>query len=134
MHNNFDFNQFDQEWIRLGREVCQAIYTNPRVQEIKNSLYKNRFLTLKEKSDFINLCDQIKYELIFAKFGKEDTETYKLFSKQWQEWFREKGVESQRDSGQRRSVDHILFGSTPDPARFLLHFEEEIMGSLKSTV
>ncbi len=128
---SFDFTEFDEIWSKLGKEICQAIYTNPRSQEIKNSLQKNGFLTLEEKSDFINICDQTKYKVIFAKFGEEGTESYKKFSEAWKEWFQKKGVESQKDRGQRSSVDHILFGSTPDPAPFLLHFEEEMLGSMK---
>jgi hypothetical protein len=41
-------------------------------------------------------------------------------------------VGSNKDRGQRNSVEHILFGSTPDPVQFLMHFEHEIMGSMKS--
>ncbi len=128
---SFDFTEFDNIWSLLGKEICQAIYINPRSQEIKNSLQKNGFLTLEEKSDFINICDQTKYKIIFAKFGEEGSEGYKKFSEAWKEWFQKKGVESQKDRGQRSSVDHILFGSTPDPAPFLLHFEEEMLGSMK---
>ncbi|MFA5991463.1 MAG: hypothetical protein WC794_04430 [Candidatus Doudnabacteria bacterium] len=128
---SFDFTEFDELWLKLGREICQAIYVTPRTQEIKNSLQQNGFLTLEEKSDFINICDQTKYKVIYEKFGQEGTESYKKFSKAWEEWFQKKGVESQHDRGQRSSVDHILFGSTPDPAPFLLHFEEEMLGSMK---
>lgn len=131
MSYGFDFAKFDQDWTRLGREVCQAIYINPRIQEIKHALQKNGFLTLEEKSDFINLCDQVKYDLIFDKYGREETDSYRQFSQDWQQWFREKGVESQHDRGQRSSVDHILFGSTPDPVQFLLHFEQEMLGSMQ---
>src|SRR5690348_15595919 len=129
MTQNFDFQQFDDEWSLLGKEICQAIYISPRAQEIKNSLQKNQFLTLEEKSEFINLCDKVKYDLIFAKYGAEGSEGYNAFSKAWMEWFQKKGVGSEQNRGQRNSVEHILFGSTPDPARFLLHFEEEMLGS-----
>lgn len=125
------FDEFDQEWLQLGRKICQKIYTNERVQEIKNSLQKNGFLTLEEKSEFINLCDKIKYEVIFEKYGQENSEGYKVFSSAWKDWFQQKGVESSHDRGQRNSVEHILFGSTPDPEQFLLHFEHEILGTMK---
>ncbi len=126
-----DINQFEQEWTRLGIEICQAVYTNPETQNIKTALVKNGFLTLEEKSKFIDICDKTKYELIYAKHGEEGTEGYKKFSQAWKQWFQAKGVESQQNRGQRNSVDHILFGSTPDPVQFLLHFEHEIMGSMK---
>jgi hypothetical protein len=126
-----DFDKFDAEWTQLGREICQAVYVNPKIQEIKHALQKNGFLTLEEKSEFINICDKTKYELIYATYGAEGSDGYKKFSQAWEDWFQQKGVGSSQNRGQRNSVEHILFGSTPDPAQFLLHFEEEIMGSLK---
>ena len=129
--SSIDFQDFETEWVQLGREICQAVYTNPRMQEIKNQLQKNGFLTLEEKSEFINICDTIKYELIYKKYGDEHSQGYKTFSAAWQDWFQEKGVGSNQNRGQRNSVDHILFGSTPDPIQFLLHFEEEMLGSMK---
>lgn len=127
-----DFEEFDKAWTQLGREICQAVYTNSRIQEIKHSLQKNGFLSLDEKSEFINICDNTKYELIYKKYGDAKSEGYLEFSKAWEDWFQKKGVGSTQNRGQRNSVEHILFGSTPDPEQFLLHFEEEIMGSLKS--
>ena len=129
---HFDFADFDKEWAMLGREICQAIYTNPKSQQLKESLHKNGFLTLEEKSEFINICDQTKYEIIYAKYGKEGTDSYRQFSESWREWFQKKGVESQKERSQRSSVDHILFGSTPDPEPFLMHFEHEMLGSMKA--
>ena len=126
-----DIDQFEKEWSELGIEICQAVYVKPETQKLKNSLVKNGFLTLEEKSEFINICDQVKYEIIYAKYGPEGSEGYKNFSNNWQEWFQKKGVGSTQNRGQRNSVEHILFGSTPDPAPFLLHFEEETMGSLR---
>ncbi len=130
--DSFDLNQFEQEWTQLGREICQAVYVNPRIQEIKHSLQKNGFLTLEEKSEFINICDKTKYDVIYTKYGQENSEGYKNFSVAWKDWFQEKGVSSVQNRGQRNSVDHILFGSTPDPKQFLLYFEQEILGSMKS--
>ncbi|HVY67849.1 MAG TPA: hypothetical protein VHA30_03070 [Patescibacteria group bacterium] len=127
----FNFQDFDREWTLLGKDICQAVYTNPEVQKLKYALQKNGFLTLEEKSQFINICDKTKYEVIYSRYGQENSDSYKRFSDSWKSWFQAKGVESQKNRGQRSSVDHILFGSTPDPVPFLLHFEEEILGSLK---
>jgi len=129
--NNFDVDDFEKRWSLLGKEICQAIYILPRAQEIKNALQKNGFLTLEEKSDFINICDKTKYEQIYKQHGPEGSEGYKKFSNEWQQWFQKKGVGSSQNRGQRNSVEHILFGSTPDPAQFLLHFEEEMLGSIR---
>jgi hypothetical protein len=36
-------------------------------------------------------------------------------------------VGSSQHRGQRNSVEHILFGSTPDPVQFLNNFEQEAL-------
>ncbi len=129
--SGFDFDSFDRQWLQLGREICQAIYTQKNMQKLKHSLQKKGYLSLDEKSEFINICNQIKYQVIYDKYGQPDSEGYKEFSDSWQNWFEVKGVESQKGRIQRSSVDHILFGSTPDPEPFLLHFEEEMLGSME---
>jgi hypothetical protein len=126
-----DFIDFEKEWTEVGAEICQALYIKPEIQKVKSALQKNGFLTLEEKSIFIDICDQTKYEVIYKKFGEKDSEGYRDFSKNWQNWFTNKGVKSKEKRTQHSSVDHILFGSTPDPVQFLLHFEEEILGSLQ---
>lgn len=131
MSNHFNVAEFEKIWTKLGREICQAIYTNPEVQEIKTSLLKNGFLSLEQKSKFIDICDRTKYEVIYSQYGKEGSDGYKQFSQNWESWFQEKGVGSKMDRGQRNSVEHILFGSTPDPEQFLKHFEQEMLGSMR---
>lgn len=129
--SNFDVAEFEKEWTELASEICQNIYVKPEIQKLKTSFQKNGFLSLEEKSKFIDICDTTKYEVIYKRYGKEDTEGYKEFSQMWSNWFQQKGVESQTHRDQTSSVDHILFGSTPDPEQFLLHFEQEIFGHLK---
>lgn len=123
---NMDVSQFENEWTDLATQICRAIYHHPRVEELKAALTKNGFLTLEEKSDFINLSDKIKYEMIYSKYGPEVSQGYKDFSEAWKQWFQFKGVSSAKDRGQRNSVDHILYGSTPDPVEFLMNFEKEV--------
>jgi hypothetical protein len=130
-NSTIEFEEFEKNWTQLGSEICQAVYINKTIQQLKHNLQKNGFLTLEEESEFINICDKTKYDVIYAKFGAEGTEGYKKFSQAWETWFQQKGVGSSQNRGQRNSVEHILFGSTPDPKQFLLHFEEEMLGSLK---
>lgn len=129
---NLDAEEFEKKWREIGVEICQAVYTKEETQKLKNALQKNGYLSLEEKSQFIDICDNTKYEVIYSRFGEPNTETYKEFSTAWQNWFKEKGVKSKQESKQESSVDHILYGSTPDPIQFLNRFEEEIMGSLAS--
>lgn len=120
-------NDFECEWYELGVVICHKIFENPKVRQLKENLSKKGFLTLEEKSEFINISDTTKYELIYQKYGEEGTEGYKKFSEYWEKWFQTKGVSSQKERGQRNSVDHILFGSTPDPVEFLNNFEKECL-------
>jgi hypothetical protein len=127
-----DLNTFEEDWRKLCVEVCQAVYIQKETQTLKNILQTNGFLSVGEKSQFIEICDKFKYVVIEKKFGKEGSEGYKTFSKNWAEWFQKKGVESEHSKGQRDSVEHIMFGSTPDPEKFLLNFEHEVLGSIKN--
>lgn len=127
----FDLAEFEKQWLNDARKICQAIYVKKESQLLKAALIKNGFLSLEEKSKFIDLCDMTKYEYIYSKYGAEGSEGYKKFSEDWKAWFQLKGVGSSKNRGQRNSVEHILFGSTPDPDQFLNHFEHEIMGSMK---
>ncbi|PIR96161.1 MAG: hypothetical protein COT92_02495 [Candidatus Doudnabacteria bacterium CG10_big_fil_rev_8_21_14_0_10_42_18] len=125
-----DVSEFEKQWRILSAKICQTIYIKPEIQELKKVLQSKGFLSVEEKSQFIDICDRIKYEVIQKQYGNEGTGSYKEFSEQWKEWFQNKGVESEHSKGQKDSVEHIMFGSTPDPARFLMNFEQEILGSL----
>lgn len=114
---------FEKEWGEVSKEICAAIHANPEVKKIKANLDKNGFLSLEEKSAFINLSDQIKYEVIYKKYGEEGSESYENFSAAWRKWFQEKGVESQKGKNGKTNVEHIMFGSTPDPVKFLTNFQ-----------
>ncbi len=126
-----EIEQFEKLWTEVSSEICQAMYIKSETQNLKSALQKKGYLTWEEKSQFIDICNLTKYEIIYRKFGPEGSEGYKQFSQDWQEWFTNKGVKSQEMRKQQSSVDHILFGSTPAPEQFLLHFEEEIMGSMQ---
>lgn len=126
LNNHFDAESFEKDWYALALEICKAIYHHPNIKSLKENYSKNGFLTLEEKSAFIDNCDMVKYQTIYEKYGPEGSEGYNKFSNYWKQWFQSKGVESLKHRGQRNSVDHIMFGSTPDPVAFLSKFEEEI--------
>lgn len=131
INNNYDTSDFENQWRILSIRISQTLYILPEIQRLKHSLQTNGFLTLEEKSKFINLCNQVKYQVIEEEYGKEGTEGYNKFNESWKAWFETKGVESEHSKGQRDSIEHIMFGSTPDPERFIMNFEQEIMGSIK---
>jgi len=126
MTQDQDFIRFEQEWAKLGNTICQSIYKDSRIQQLKSALQKKGFLNLEEKSEFLDICDSTKYKIIYATYGPEGSEGYNKFLETWSSWFQKKGVSSTACRSQRNSVDHIMFGSTPDPQEFLLNFEHEI--------
>ena len=130
--NQFDFKQFDQQWTTIGKEICQELYIDPRIQRIKREMQKHNSLNDEQINEFIKVCNATKYKVIYEKFGQEGTPGYEIFNRNWQAWFKEKNLKGGHvDSQQKSSVEHILIGSTPDPMLFLLHFEEEMLGSMK---
>ncbi len=119
-----DPQEFEKEWEQISKEICDAVYNHPEVIKIRRCLEKNGFLTLEEKSSFINISDKTKYDIIYKKYGHEGSEGYKEFSGDWEKWFQEKGVESQKGHDGKSNVEHIMFGSTPDPVKFLKRYKD----------
>lgn len=131
--DTFDLEKFEKKWTKLGKKICQAIYVSPQIQRIKRDLQKNHSLSDGQINDFINICNKLKYQMIYKEFGEQGTKAYDQFSRHWQMWFEQKGLDKKKNHTQRNSVEHVLMGSTPDPAVFLLRFEEEMLGSMKYT-
>ena len=129
--DKFDFKRFEKNWVRLGKEICQAVYINPKIQRIKRELQKNHSLNPEQVNEFINVCNEIKYQMIYAEFGKQGSLGYEQFNRNWKKWFEQKKMKNKKNRTQRNSVEHVLLGSTPDPAIFLLRYEEEMLGSMK---
>ncbi len=127
---NSDSVQFEREWTKLGLSICQTIYANPEIQKLKEALQKKGYLSIEEKGGFIDICNRIKYEMIFKTYGQEGSKGYSEFIGNWNSWFQIKAMNSMQDRSQRNSVDHILVGSTPDPEVFLLNFEKEVSENL----
>ncbi len=117
-----DQEVFEEIWTQLAEQICDAIYQDPRIQAMKQDFLHKGFLSLEQKSDFITTSDAIKYEIIHKKFGETETVGYKDFVTSWQLWFKNKSGHTPQVSGKAGIVEHILFGSTPDPEEFLRNY------------
>ncbi len=123
MNKVFNSEEFEKEWRALAQKICADVLAHPQIQELKAQLDTNGFLNLEQKSEFITAADKIKYDLIFEQYGSLDSDTYKQFRSFWQEWLKSKGVASMKvQSNTQSNVDHFLYGSTPDPEKFLKEF------------
>lgn len=119
-----DLQDFESQWTNLAQEIAKAIIHNLQIQELKAHLDRHDFLTDDERSQFIVIADKMKYDIIYERYGDKDSETYKKFRDFWQEWLKTKGVVSQNSPSRGDDlVEHFLYGSTPDPVRFLKEFK-----------
>lgn len=119
-----DLEEFEKEWIQIAEEVVKHLMSNPEIEKIKQHVRQNGHIQFEDRDQFINLVNKIKYEIIFDKFGEEDSEGYKEFSKSWQKWHRLRGTSMPKPENMfEDNIYHLLFGSTPDPDAFLKDFD-----------
>lgn len=119
-----DVDEFEKEWVALAEEIVRQVFANPDIQAIKDSLRENGFLTLEEKSKFILITDKTKYDIIYQKFGPDGSPGYNKFLNFWQKWLKYRGtMRDKPDNMFEENINHFLFGSTPDPERFLQEYD-----------
>ena len=115
---------FEKEWIRIAEEVVKNLMANPEIEQIKQKVRTQGHIQLEDREQFINLVNKIKYEVIFTQFGAEDTDSYKAFSKAWQNWHKLRATSIPKPENMYEdNIHHLLFGSTPDPDNFLRDFD-----------
>lgn len=116
-------DEFEKEWFGLAEEIVKRIFDNETIQQIKTDLRSKGALTWEQKSEFISIADQIKTDLIRERFGEENSESYRNFLGQWQNWQKERGRKRDRAANlYEENINHFLYGSTPDPEEFLKEF------------
>ena len=115
--------QFDGVWSAVGKEICEIVAQDPQTQDLQVVLRDKGYLNLEQKSQFIILVDSIKNQTIAQRFGVLGTSEYEEFRKLWAMWFAGKrGRRPASPHTRDEVVEHILFGSTPDPELFLRSF------------
>lgn len=119
-----DVEDFEKEWIKVTEDVVKHLMANEEIEKIKQKVRAQGHVEFEDRDQFINLVNEIKYDVIYAKYGKEDSETYKEFVKQWQRWHKLKATSLPRPQNMfEDNIYHLLFGSTPDPDKFLKDFD-----------
>lgn len=121
---SFEPAEFEKEWISLAENVVRKLLENEDIQRIKQHVRSQGHVTIVDRDQFIQLVNKIKYECIYEKFGPEDSESYKRFVDAWQNWQKLKGrARPQGENMFEDNINHLLYGSTPDPDRFLQDFD-----------
>lgn len=123
MPNLADVEEFEKEWVGLAEEVIRRIFKDPDIQILKTQLREKGQLSVPERSKFIIVVDKIKYDLIFKKYGPVESEGFKSFTRHWEQWLAHRGVARNKAHNLfEENINHLLFGSTPDPEKFLQEF------------
>lgn len=118
--------EFEKQWQELAQKIGKKIIEHPEIVALKKSLETNGYLTEEERSVFMVLADKIKYDLIYEIYGQHDSEGYGQFKEFWQKWLAENPtLKAKALNKSQESSNHFMYGSTPDPEKFLQEFESQ---------
>lgn len=118
-----DAQKFELEWRALAEQICLRIYQTPEVQAMKADFDANGRLSFEQKSRFIAIANEIKYEAIYEKYGVKGSDGFKNFTRHWQHWFENKGLPGEEQQNRKiTNSEHIIYSSTPDPEEFIANF------------
>lgn len=123
-NKNLDLAEFEKEWFKLNEEVIKELMANPEIEKIKQTVRSRGHVEFADRDEFINLLNQIKYRVIFDKYGNEDSDGYQAFAKAWQKWHNNKATALPKPQNMfEENIYHLLFGSSPNPDLFLKDFD-----------
>lgn len=120
----WDIEEFQKQWVKVAEEVVKQLMANKDIEKIKQKVRGQGHVEFEDRDQFINLVNEIKYDIIHKTFGEEGTEGYDSFQKAWQHWNKLKGTNLQKPGNMfEDNIYHLLLGSTPNPDFFLKDFD-----------
>ena len=121
---SFDPIEFEQEWVALNEGVIRDLLANPEIEAIKQKVRNQGHVAIEDRDQFIELVNQVKYQHIYDTYGTEGTAGYTQFVEAWQNWQKVKGpMRAKPENMFEDNINHLLYGSTPDPDMFLKDFD-----------
>lgn len=119
---SLDTRMFEAQWTELARQICQRIYAEPEIQQMKFRFQNSGVVSLQDRSDFITIANLVKYKVIHEIFGAEGSQGYTKFQEAWQHWFNTKTAPKfQLEHRKLTNAEHIVYSSTPSPEEFLIN-------------
>ncbi len=116
--------EFEKTWIETCEKIVKQLMADQDIQEIKDEVRGVGHVTDEHKDKFITKVNEIKSSIVEEAYGKPDSDTYLQFVHAWQHWQKQKGVERPKAENMfEENINHLLFGSTPDPDLFLRDFD-----------
>lgn len=120
---SWDPEEFEKNWIITCEKVVKQIMEDKDIQEIKEEVRGVGHVTDVHKDKFITKVNEIKNRIIEEAYGQSTSETYLQFVHAWQHWQKLKGKNRPKSENMfEDNINHLLFGSTPDPDLFLRDF------------
>lgn len=121
---SWDPEEFEKSWMECVDIMIKQIMADPTVQKVKDKVRNQGHILPEDRNEFIVIVNEIKNRVIAEKFGEPDSENYLDFVHAWQHWLKLRGKD--RPQGENMfedNVNHLLYGSTPDPNAFLRDFD-----------
>ncbi len=125
MENNIDLDpeKFEKVWIACVEKIVADIMADSDIETIKQEVRTQGHVTEEHKQKFITKVNEIKNQHIEAEFGKEGGESYTEFVHAWEKWLKFRGKDRPKSQNMfEENINHLLYGSTPDPDLFLRDF------------
>lgn len=118
-----DAEEFERIWISCNEGIIKDIMADSDIEQIKQEVRNKGHVTDEHKDQFIRKVNEIKNKHINKQFGDLGTEDYTKFIRQWENWQRLRGKDRPKPENMfEDNINHLLYGSTPDPDLFLRDF------------
>lgn len=119
----WDPEVFEKNWITTCEKIVKLIMEDKDIEEIKHEVRTVGHVTDEHKDKFITKVNEIKNHIIETSYGPSGSDTYLQFVHAWQHWQKLKGKNRPKSENMfEDNINHLLFGSTPDPDLFLRDF------------
>ncbi len=120
----WDPEEFEKSWVKCVEGIVEDIMANSDIQQIKEEVRTKGHIAPEHVDQFIVKVNEIKNSHVESQYGKEGSETYLKFVHSWQHWQKLRGkLRPKAANMYEDNINHLLFGSTPDPDMFLRDFD-----------
>lgn len=119
----WDPADFEKTWVACVEKIIHDIMADKEIQEIKDEVRSVGHVTAEHKNRFIIKVNEIKNKYIESQYGVPGSDTYTRFVRSWEHWQKLKGKDRPKPENMfEENINHLLYGSTPDPDLFLRDF------------
>ena len=120
----WDPEEFEKSWIACTEKMIDILMADPEIQIIRTEVRSEGHVTEENKQKFIVKVNEVKNKCVEEDFGAFGSESYLKFVHSWQHWLKLRGKDRATAANIfEENINHLLYGSTPDPDLFLRDFD-----------